>query len=73
MNLRFKESLGSEIIYQNEDEQYFIKYDPGYHGSHYVLQPISNEQLIRFKASRELEIQVLREIVTEFGEINLWD
>ena len=73
MKLIFKESLGHAVIYQKNESELYIEYDPGYHGSKYRLQPITISQLEEFKLSDESAIRILRTIVEEFGNRNWWD
>lgn len=73
MTVKFKESLGDALIFQSIDNQMFIEFDPGYHGSHYILQPITSRQLERYKTSKEDAIQVLLDIAEEYGNTNYWD
>ncbi len=72
MKLKFKESLGSAVVFENDNSDLYLEHEIGYHTLKYILHPITPEQLIRYKTSKEEAIVVERNISLKYGQTDFW-
>ncbi|MGB3591533.1 MAG: hypothetical protein WBA16_07590 [Nonlabens sp.] len=73
MKLKFKESLGGALVFENDTSDLFLEHEIGYHTLRYILHPITPEQLGRYKISKEEAIDIEKNILLKYGQTDFWD
>ncbi len=72
MKILFREIIYGGVIYE-KDNELFIEYENGYHNLNYVLQPIKQDELERYKSSNEQAAVIIKELMMRYGRKNWWD